>query len=242
MRTHRDKPQLVWYSNDGTPSKIKARLGINYKNVKCTRFGHKGVEFIVQWCNVLVRSRQGVFQTSRPGIPYVLPPKHNGRDIFGVAKGFIPAFRNAGARAAVLFVVCLDSKFFETVSRQLEQYVALEYIEPRCTRWDPGLMPCTYYELLDWFLPMPCMLHVWNNAICWATWPHQDKETLKRLFVVLESLRASIETFGVAVHGWVTRKAQLAPRRASRDTQESVGSAVIVSNQIISYFFSGPAG
>lgn len=219
LQQHASQPILVMYAADGTPAKVSRRWSVTAEGgIHVVRHGKHPVDFCIQKIFLLSRGRDGLSMFARPCIPVDLTTRNTADTNFGLARATYPFARSCGANDVVVNLYLFDQKFFDSLSKDLEKAVELQY-DPEQLTYAPDGMPNEYYRLLDWSVGIPCFIHAWTNALCYAVDAYSYKGISKDLFAGIESMRSGIGVLIQQLPLWVMAKARFVERPVPEDIQ-----------------------
>ena len=184
------KAILYSYGSDGTPllaqSTSVTSLGDGSRRVR--KAGH-AVEFLMQKAFLTFRSHSGEKQVQclfRD--PVNLSSGKSAWHSFTAACQFFPMLRVLGHTGITLSHYVFDRALYSALSRRMQQRHSL-YYQVTANQEDEGRT--TLGELTDWVLSTGCATHDTHNSLKWAlsSVVPDPGDTVKKLFIVVESLR-----------------------------------------------------
>ena len=188
------KAVLYSYSSDGTPllaqSTTVASLDDGRRRVR--KAGH-AVEFLMEKAFLTTKTHTGqklvqcLFRD-----PVQLSSGKTAWHAFTAACQFFPMLRTLGHTGIAVSHYAFDRALYSTLARRMHQRHGL-YYKVTAHEANDGLV--SFEELTDWVVTTGCASHDTHNALKWAlsSVVPDAADTVKKLFIVVESLRNSYD-------------------------------------------------
>lgn len=199
IRQHQTDPLLITYGSDCTPLVVRHRYSSTCKHLAVGRSGRSSGEWLVQRCFILTAAgdRTALFTE-----PRLLEDK-TAWTHFAAYRELLPSGRECGHSGLIVQHFVYDRAVWSAMTRHHRQLAMARKLHEEATM-HPGRARLSW--LLSWTTSVACVNHDAHNSLRWAATSFFDcKDTCRRLFICLESLRQSFYELVEHLPNWIAR-------------------------------------
>lgn len=199
LKDHSEEAVLITFGSDCTPLLSRTRHSSTWQHLTVKRSGRSGGDWLVQRCFLLAGSGARAAHFTEPRL---LQDKTAWAH-FTAFRELLPLPRECGHTGLVVHHYVYDRAVSSAMWRHHRQLLEARRLHEEMTM-DIGQARLS--SLLSWATCSSCVNHDAHNSLKWGVLSFYDsKDTLRSLFICIESLRQSYDELVAHAPGWISR-------------------------------------